>query len=124
MPGRTTPAGVKEILETDLTDAIIDAFISGATQLLNTKLADKGLSDDLMEEIERWLTAHMIASTRERQAISEKAGPAEQEFTDVYDRGLDSTSYGQMAMTLDPTGTLYDLSEQRRPIRIHAIKSR
>ena len=120
---RTDADKVKMILETDLSDPIIDAYIEGATELVTSLLDDKGLTDDLMENIERWLTAHMITVTRSREAIRQKAGPAEQEFSDVFEKRLDSTSYGQMAMALDPTGTLADLNAHRRPMRIHAIKS-
>lgn len=120
---RTDADKVRWILETDLETVDIDAYIEGATALIDREFENKGVSETLLENIERWLTAHMIAATRERQAIEQKAGPAEQKFTDVYHRGLDSTSYGQMAMALDPTGTLFDLSMQRRPIKLYAVKT-
>lgn len=120
---RTTPDKVRRILDTDLDNPHIEAYIEGANQLVTAILEGKNLTDELMENIERWLTAHMIASTRDREAIMQKAGPAEQRFSDIFEKRLDSTSYGQMAIALDPTGGLFDLSVQRRPIRIHAIRS-
>ena len=61
-------------------------------------------SDDLKAEIERWLAAHMLASTREQQSKSEKAGSAAVVYQGVTGVGLKSTFYGQTVLTLDTTG--------------------
>lgn len=118
---RTTATKVKEILETELDNSIVEAYILGANELINSKLTNSGLSESLLEEIERWLTAHMIASTRERQTKKEEAGTAKVEYAGTYGLGLDSTSYGQTVISLDTTGKLADL--RKRPILLKAIKS-
>lgn len=106
MANRVTADDVKEILDTDLTDTRIDAFITGANVFVTKILGNKNLGVDLLKEIERWLSAHYIAATINRQAIEQVAGPVEQKFSDVFGKNLDSTTYGQTAQGLDPTGLL------------------
>lgn len=105
---RVTPEEVQEIIDTELTDPRITAFITSANQVVTNLLSNDHESDTL-KEIERWLAAHYIAATIERQAIHEKAGPAEQRFADVFGKRLESTTYGQTAAGLDTTGKLASL---------------
>lgn len=120
---RTTAAEVKEIMETNLSDAIIDAYILSANALV-TKLLDfesSGLTDTLMKEIERWLTAHLIASTRERQAKTEEAGGAKVVYAGNSNLGLDSTTYGQMVKILDTTGIMAKTNVVTNNARLRAL---
>lgn len=120
---RVTADEVKEILDnTSLTDPIIEAYITGANALVN-KTFETGTSPgtDLLKEIERWLTAHMISCTRERMAKKEGAGGAYIEYTGQYGENLSSTSYGQMVLTLDSTGQMAALAGKKASIT--AIKS-
>lgn len=118
---RTTAEDVKIIIDTSLEDTDITGYITAANNLINTALSGTTLGSDILAEIERWLTAHMIASTRERMAKKEGAGGAEIEYTGVYGVGLNSTTYGQMAMQLDTTGELSALGGKRAYLK--AIKS-
>lgn len=106
MATRVTADEVEEIIDTDLGSSRIEAFITGANEMVNEFLTGQGLSDSLLKEIERWLAAHYIAATFERQATKEKAGPVEQQFSDVFGENLKSTTYGQTAAQLDPTNKL------------------
>lgn len=119
MAVRVTVAEVKEIIDTSKSDTIISACILGADTLVNSVLGTG--SADILKEIERWLAAHLIAISWERQALKEEAGTAKITYTGVYGAGLSSTSYGQMVKTLDATGTMAALD--KRPIQIYAIKS-
>lgn len=110
---RTTAAEVKQILDTDLSDAIVDAYIVGANAMVTDALSSSGLSDTLLEEIERWLSAHMIASTRERMAEKEGAGGASITYTGKYGEQLASTPYGQQVLILDTTGTMASLGKKK-----------
>jgi len=102
---RTDADAVKQILDTSLTDTKIEAFIAGATEEVTEVVgSDTSLSGDLKTEIERWLTAHMIASTREQQLSEAKAGPASAKFQGKTGLGLDSTMYGQTVKVLDTSG--------------------
>jgi len=109
---RTTIALVKNILEdTSLSDTIIQSYISGANVFVTAQLDGKGLSDALLAEIERWMAAHMITHTVERQIKKAGAGGAEVEYTGYWGTGLSGTSYGQMAVSLDTTKTLEALAK-------------
>ena len=115
MSSRVTPAEVKEILDTSLTDSAITAFIDAAsvtvTDLLGENSAASDLSNAQLKEVERWLTAHLIASTRERQVAKENAGQAGVTYDGRTGLGLDSTLYGQQVKLLDTTGTLANLEK-------------
>lgn len=101
-----TAAEVKQIIPTTILDAVVEAYILAADELVNNVLAGSTtLSAALKKEIERWLTAHMIASTQERKEIEAGAGGAYIKYPDVYGEQLKSTSYGQMVLTLDTTNS-------------------
>jgi len=120
MAVRVTAAEVKAILEdTELTDLVVETYITGANTLVNSVLGTG--TTDLLKEIERWLTAHMIKSTQERIAKKEEAGGAKIEYEGVFGAGLSSTPYGQMVLTLDATGLMASLSG--KTVKIYAIKS-
>ena len=103
---RVTPAEVKLILpDSELTDAVITAFITSANNLVNAVLTEY-LSETMLTEVEKWLTAHMITSTVERMATREGAGGAEIFYTGKYGQNLTSTPFGQMVLSLDPSGRM------------------
>jgi preprotein translocase subunit SecF len=110
MANRVTADELKEILETELSDTILDTFIGAANRVVTEHLGDDAtLSDEQKADIEKFLAAHFCASTREQQAQSEKAGPtggAQIVYQGVFGLGLDFTGYGQMVRILDTTGIL------------------
>ena len=119
---RTTAVEVLAIMdEVTLDSAIVDKYISGANIWVTQVLGSESLSTDLLTEIEKWLTAHMIASTRERAAKKEGAGGAYIEYAGSYGEGLKSTAYGQMVLALDTSGGFASLSGKAAKIR--AVKS-
>jgi hypothetical protein len=119
---RTTATEVKEILDTSLSDIVVDSYINIANALVTDELSSSTLmSDTQLEEIERWLTAHLIASTRARMGKSEKLGDASITYTGEFGMGLDSTPYGQMVKLLDKTGSLAAMGKKK--ITFKAITS-
>lgn len=99
---------VKEIIDSDLTDARINAFINMAyfaTIRLADKLDDCGGADALCE-IQLLLAAHFL-TIYERQTKSESVGG---EWTVSYlgkdGLGLEASLYGQQALALDCSGEL------------------
>lgn len=107
---RTTADEVKQILDnSQLTDAVIDAYIAGANALVTQVLGSSSLSATLLEQIEMWLTAHMISVTRERMGAKEEAGGAKIEYTGTYGQSLKSSPYGQTVLILDTTGGMAGL---------------
>lgn len=124
MAVRTTVSKVKDILdETTLSYSQINAYITSANVFVTSLLGSKGLSDNLMAEIERWITAHMIVITRERMAKSAKAGGAEIEYLGKYGEGLGSTPYGQTAISLDTSETLTSNTDGKKTAWSKAVTS-
>jgi hypothetical protein len=81
------------------------------------------LTDDEKSEIERWLSAHLIACTRDQQAQQEAVtGGAGVNVTyqGKTGLGLDATFYGQQVKVLDRTGLL---SLQKKEASVFAIPS-
>lgn len=121
---RTTVEDVRLILtedNTDLTDEQIISFINSASLFVTTNLLGSGLTEEVLTDIEKWLTAHFISATLLRPTKKEKAGSAEAEYYNVLGQNLLSTAYGQVVLTLDSTGTLAALSQLRKKASIKAV---
>ena len=125
MATRVSADEVKEILDTTLTDSAIEAFIGAANLTVTKILGDEDLTDDELKEIERWLTAHLIACTRERQIMKEAVGQASVTYAGVTKTGLDATLYGQQVKLLDTTGLLAQQESDlgKRQASIYAVTS-
>ena len=119
---RTSASDIMEILPDDsvLTDSAIEAFIEIASSMVDD-LDSTLLNADRLKEIERFLTAHLISVTRDRQGLKEAIGEANITYTGYFGIGLKSTTYGQIVTQLDTTGALLALG--RRTIKIVAITS-
>lgn len=107
---------IQRIIETDLSEEDIEVYIQDAVDWAN----GLGITNEL---VIRYLTAHMIASTRDRPAKSEEAGGAKIVYDGWLGSGLRGTSYGQLAITMDTTGILAQLTDQKKPAWIKAVKS-
>lgn len=122
MSTNVTPAEVQMILpDTEIETAVLQSFITSADVFLTTCGVSASAPTELSEVLVKWLTAHLIVSTIERQAILEKAGSAEQRFANIYEKNLFSTSYGQMVVQMDTTGILRKLAMERKPINVIAV---
>lgn len=115
-----TPDAVKEIIDSDLTDARINAFINlayFATVPLADKLDDCGGADALCE-IQLWLAAHFL-TIYERQTKSESVGG---EWSVTYfgqdGLGLEASLYGQQALAMDCSGTLAKAGLKRAVMQV------
>lgn len=105
--GRVSATEVKQIITTTMTDADVDVFIAAANRLVTDLIGSSTeLSDAQRKDIEWWVTAHLIASTREHQPQAEGAGDAKITYQGSTAMGLDSTYYGQTAQVLDTTGIM------------------
>lgn len=112
---RVTATEVKEIMpDVSMEDAQVLPFINAAEAMINKIFAnDITTGTDLLKEIERWFTAHMIASTPfYRQAYKERVGDAEITYTGEFKQDLSSTPYGQMVKTLDTTGKMSNIAKR------------
>ena len=114
MANRVTASEVKEILNgSTITDAVVDTFIIGANALITKVFASDGdITTVMLKELERWLTAHLIASTVDRLAKQEKLDDAEVTYSEpvvyfgVGSKMLSTTPYGRNVLTLDFTGKM------------------
>lgn len=109
-PARVTVNDVKDVIETDVVDPQIRAFINTAHLMVEDLLTGEGLAENTLTEIERYLAAHLL-TLRDPRPQQEKIGS---EYSVTYQgksgMGLQSTQYGQMALTLDTTGKLAEAS--------------
>ena len=113
MAFRTDADKVRTIMgltDSDYSDPIMEAYITGANRIVTDNLGSSGLNEDSLAEIERWLSAHLLAVSQERFSKKEGAGGASIEYAGEWKQGLSGTSYGQTAIALDSTGTLLSLS--------------
>lgn len=106
----------------DLNDPDVQKYINTANVFLSNVFADDTtVGDDLLEEIEKWYTAHLIALTRFRVASKEEVGDAAITYMGTSGKGLEATPYGQMVIGLDPSGRIQD--SVKRKASIYAVKS-
>ena len=123
MAVRTTAAKVKQIIDTTISDTDVDEYIVGANALVTEVLGDDTtITDTLKTVIEQYLTAHFMASTRERLARKEGAGGANILYTGEDGLGLKGTPYGQNVLSFDSTGKFAAL-DGKKAASLTAVKS-
>lgn len=102
-----TDSELKAIAELSGDD--LSPFVATAQLVVDEHLSTLGLSSGLLREIGKYLAAH-FALLKEGQVKSESVGPTSTSFNMASGQGLASTTLGQQAISLDPTGTLYQLA--------------
>lgn len=110
---------VREIIELD-EDLDLLPFIRIAHRVVEDHLANNLsvsglLSDETLEEIELWLSAH-FAAIREMRRSQEAVGKANVSYQYFVAADLRNTMYGQQAIVLDHTGTLAAIGQPRKNI--------
>ena len=121
MANRVTEAEVLAIMNNSLEAADVLPFITGANVFITDLLADGDLSDETLKEIERWLSAHMVAVSKDRVLKEAGASGAEAKWAGSWGEELSSTQFGQMVLMLDTTNTLRDLKANRRAASIYVV---
>jgi hypothetical protein len=108
MANRVDYDDVKAIMDGCTTaGATVTIFITSANALINRVFVnDATMTEDMLTEIEKWLAAHLIASTVFRTTSDEKLGDASVKYTGEWGKKLESTPYGQMVLLLDASGLL------------------
>jgi hypothetical protein len=102
-------------------DEIVPYIKAANLMVTNIFSGDTVTSEELKEEIEKWLAAHMVSSTVWKTAKREKLGEAEVEYTGKFGEDLSSTPYGQMVKVLDTTGKMNNLG--KREVVMYSITS-
>lgn len=121
MAVRVTVDDVRAIIDTTLEDTAIEPYIASANVWVNAVCEPIPLEEEVLFEIERWMSAHMIAMTQERVAKEEGAGGAYIKYAGDWGMGLTQTPYGQMVVNLDPSGTLASLAKGKGSASIYAV---
>lgn len=116
MAVRVTKAEVKLIIDTDVSDDVLDALILPANLIVTDQLTDSGHSVALLKEIEKWLTAHLIKMSWERATIREEIGGDTKEQYSKLGLNLDASTYGQTVKMLDTSGILFRLGQIKSTI--------
>lgn len=110
MAARVSDIEVRMVIEIDAS-LDIDAFILAANLMVTALCTDSSLLATQLKEIERWLSAHLVA-IREPMALSRKAGPFAESYMSKVALGLDVTHWGQQAMLMDTSGALAQANKQ------------
>ena len=122
-----TPDEVRGIINTDLTDEQIQNYITTAELLVNTYFADCDYSDEVIHQMELYMTAYLInnATTTSNQSTgiqSEKVGDAEVTYAEVKSGAQDLSGdlYGKVIVMFDTNNCLQN-KKQRLNVRVFAI---
>ena len=116
---RVTATEVKAIMDNcTLSDSIVDAYITASNAVVTDVLGnDTDIGETLLEEVEKWYAAHLVACTTHRNAMQEKLGDAAVTYAGQFGKGLDATPYGQVVKQLDITGKMGQLGKRLAKLR-------
>lgn len=116
---RVTVGEVKEVTETALDDSEIKLHINLANNMVDENLQPK-LSDPTLTDVELLLSAHFVA-LKDPQIESEGVGDASFDYMGDSGLGLDMTRHGQMAKSIDSSGTLNNLDSSTKQADVNVL---
>lgn len=99
---------VRRIYESGKTDDDIDGFIADATLIAET-IPSGSISDDRRDKIILYLTCHLLVLSEDNGGLRrQKMGDSDESYVtpDTKMFGYSSTRFGQLALSLDTTGSL------------------
>ena len=117
---RVAEQDVKKIIDTELTKEEIAPFLTTANLLVTDVLAGAGYSDELLAQIECWMAAHFVA-VRDPRISQEAIGDVSASYDGKTGMGLNSTRYGQAAMTLDHRNILKSKENATRSAELKVL---
>lgn len=107
---------VRLVITTKISDSAVSALIDDAALIAAGCPVVDTYSTDLQTAIVKYLAAHLIASRSDGPGVlvSKKIGDASESYgRATMGMQLQSTTYGQQAIALDPTGCLKRLGNVR-----------
>ncbi len=110
---RTTKVDVRGVIATGLEDSEIQILIDLANRQVTSTLSSAGFTDAILKDIETWLTAHFISITKERQTEEERVDDIWVLHQGSFGEGLRGTTFGQMVLMLDTSGSFETASKQK-----------
>lgn len=117
---RVSPDEVKEIIETDLAGDELNVFINTAHYLVQENLLNKGLSANILTQIELWLSAHYLAIRDQRVEEEWVGGEWKAKYQGKTAMGFEATTYGQQALMLDTSGSLVSIGLKRAIVEVYS----
>jgi hypothetical protein len=112
---RVTDSEVLELMGNPEIESGIGIYIEVAHNLVNRVFeGDLNILQSTLKELELFITAHIITSTVLRQAVKEQVGDASVEYNKLTGDGLQSTSYGNVALMIDYTGKLRSMVSKKQ----------
>lgn len=118
------PGDVIELMQDSSLDEDYVANILVTADVILTKIYEytrEPISDSLLLQLQKYMAAHLIASTTKRFATDEKIGDAQISYAGKFEKGYDLTPYGQLLLAIDPTGLI--ARSGKINASINAIKS-
>lgn len=102
---RVTPSEVTTIFFTEMDAPELRTWIAVAHELVDEHLVGQGVSDGVLKQVEKLLSAH-FASINDPVSEGGMIGNASFDYQGDTGMYLDATRYGQAAKAVDPTGQL------------------
>ena len=119
MVARVSEAEVKTLIDTNRE---VSPFIDDAHLIVNETLLARGLTEERLKLIEKYLAAHLVALTEERGGLVRfKVGDSSEEYQLDKGAGIAQTRYGQQAIDLDTTGTLRAMSRKKGQAELRVV---
>lgn len=107
-----TPEDLSTIIISPLDDAVLQACIDAACSLVEETTGGCDYTQEKRDQLCLWLAAHFTTAISP-QVTSERIGSRSVVYANVYDGGLNSSSYGQMVQNLDTCGSLSELNKDK-----------
>ena len=114
MSVRVTATEVKDVMDNcTVDDSIVTIYIGVASAVIDDVFSgDTTTSTTLLKEIERFYSAHLIASTLDRVTQEEKIGDAAIMYAAKMGKGLEATPYGQALLQIDLSGKMANIGKK------------
>lgn len=104
---------MRKILPTTIADDELTEFSKIGASVVNETFIDTDFTnEDMFVTLAVWLSAHFLASTRERQLVRGEAKGVSAVYQGKSGMRFESTLYGQNALAADVTGKLKELSRE------------
>lgn len=107
-----------------VTNAVIDAALAVAINQYNELKAASSVTVSTLTEhdVKLYLACHYTHLGVNQGALtSNKLGEAREDYANIYEAGLYSTRFGQMAAALDPTGKLAEVAKKSADPKLPAL---
>jgi hypothetical protein len=111
MSARVSAVEVREVMDVAAELTNLTPYINLANRFTTATLASAGLIEAVLKDIELMLSCHFI-TLRDPRVASEGVATVSQSFQYSVGKGLEASMYGQQAMMIDTSGTLFRLNKK------------